>query len=90
MGRLKDLIDSWGDVDYEKVYPPTDLNKYWRGKQGFVLIEEMDFQYLENVVNLFSQEGMVIDPMMQPSFEKVMLRYLRLQAEINDVHKDIL
>ena len=33
---------------------------------------------------------MVVDPLWQESFEKVMLTYLRKQAEINDVHKDIL
>jgi len=81
MGRLKDLLD----------YPlPENLAKYWRTKQGFVLIERMDFQHLENVVNYFSQEGTVVYPTMQPSFENVMLTYLRKQAEINDVHKDIL
>ena len=63
---------------------------YWMSKRGPVLIETMDFHHLESIVNLFSKEGMVVAPMFQESFEKVMLTYLRKQAEINDVHKDIL
>ena len=63
---------------------------YWLSRRGPVLIETMDFHHLESIVNLFSKEGMVVDPMFQESFEKVMLTYLRKQAEINDVHKDIL
>ena len=91
MGRLKDLIDSWGHDNYvDSDSPPEDLAKYWQTRKGFVLISTMDFQHLENIVNLFSKDGMVVYPTMQPSFENVMLRYLRLQAEINDVHKEIL
>lgn len=66
-------------------------NEVWYGKGGEAyLIEAMDFQHLENIVNFFSQEGATVDPTRQAAFENVMLRYLRLQAEINDVHKDIL
>jgi hypothetical protein len=92
MGRLKDLLDAWNDDDYVKVSDPLpeNLAKYWRTKQGFVLIETMDFQHLENVVDYFSREGTVVYPTMQPSFENVMLTYLRKQAQINDVHKEIL
>ena len=89
MGRLKDLLESWNDEDnFSKAYKHP--NEYWRTKDGPVRIEDMDFQHLENVVNYFSQEGTTVDPTRQGAFENVMLRYLRLQAEINDVHKDIL
>jgi hypothetical protein len=63
---------------------------YWMSKSGPVLIETMDFHHLESIVNLFSRDDMVVDPLWQDSFEKVMLTYLRKQAQINDVHKDIL
>jgi hypothetical protein len=63
---------------------------YWLSKRGPVLIETMDFHHLESIVNLFSRDDMVVDPLWQESFEQVMLTYLRKQAEINEVHKDIL
>ena len=72
---------------HHKVLPDIKLMKN-RGK--VIPIDELDFQHLENIVNYFSQEGTTVDPMRQGAFEKVMLRYLRLQAEINEVHKDIL
>jgi hypothetical protein len=72
------------------VLASMNRSDYWMGKSGPVLIETMDFHHLENIVNLFSQEGMVVSPLWQESFEKVMLTYLRKQAEINEVHKDIL
>ena len=68
----------------------TNHKDYWLSRRGPVLIETMDFHHLESIVNLFSKEGMVVHPMFQESFEKVMLTYLRKQAEINDVYKDIL
>jgi hypothetical protein len=63
---------------------------YWMSKSGPVLIETMDFHHLESIVNLFSRDGMEVAPPWQESFEQVMLTYLRKQAEINEVHKDIL
>ena len=91
MGRLKDLLVAWNDDDDEDNFSKAvkHPNEYWMTKKGYVRIEDMDFQHLENVVNLVSN-GMEIPPHMQPSFENVMLTYLRKQAEINDVHKDIL
>jgi hypothetical protein len=88
LGKLKDLLDEW--TEELRVTTPSNLSDYWWSKSGFILIEDMDFQHLENIVNFFSQEGTTVDPRMQASFEKVVLLYLRKQAEINDVHKDIL
>jgi len=88
MGKLKDLLHE--RTEELRVPEPSNLSDYWWSKSGFILIEDMDFQHLENIVNFFSQEGMTVDPRMQASFEKVVLLYLRKQAEINDVHKDIL
>jgi hypothetical protein len=88
MGRIKASLLEDEEIKirlHANAYP----NKYWLSKQGLVLIEGMDFQHLENIVNLVSN-GMEIPPPMQTSFENVMLTYLRKQAEINDVHKDIL
>jgi hypothetical protein len=85
LGKLKELLlpDEYLIASYPE--------EYWITQDGrLVLIEHMDFQHLENIVNLFSQEGMTVDPMRQGAFEKIMIRYLRLQAQINDVHKDIL
>jgi hypothetical protein len=91
MGRLKNHALTLEELEIqirEVMYPNED--HVWFGNQGKrYLIEAMDFQHLENVVNLVSN-GMVIHPHRQGSFENVMLRYLRLQAQINDVHKEIL
>ena len=86
MGRLKAALTE--ENIRAIIYADDD---HWLTKDGRLTpIEGMDFQHLENIVNLFSQEGMVVDPSRQGAFEKVMLTYLRKQAEINDVHKDIL
>jgi hypothetical protein len=91
MGRLKNHLLTQDDLESQIRAIVRPNNQVWYGKGGEIyLIEAMDFQHLENIVNLFSQEGMVVDPSRQGAFENVMLRYLRLQAEINDVHKDIL
>lgn len=89
MGKLK---AAWTEELLEDhiraIISPKD---YWITKDGrFIAIDDMDFQHLENIVNYFSQEGTTVDPTRQGAFEKVMLTYLRKQAEINDVHKDIL
>lgn len=89
MGKLK---AAWSEELLEQSVREIMFPKdYWITKDGrFIAIEDMDFQHLENIVNFFSQEGTTVDPMRQGAFEKVMLLYLRKQAEINDVHKDIL
>ena len=89
MGKLKSaLTDDLFEENLRVMMSPKD---YWITKDGrFIAIEDMDFQHLENIVNYFSQEGTTVDPTRQGAFEKVMLTYLRKQAEINDVHKDIL
>ena len=89
MGKLKNLLHEW--TEELKVNNPSTLSDHWVTKDLLLIpIKDMDFQHLENIVNFFSQEGMTVDPRMQASFEKVVLLYLRKQAEINDVHKDIL
>jgi hypothetical protein len=91
MGKLKNHLLEQADLEDQvrKLVRPN--NEIWYGKGGeLYLIEKMDFQHLENIVNYFSQEGTTVDPSRQGAFENVMLRYLRMQAEINDVHKDIL
>jgi len=90
MGRLKNHALTLEELEsqIQAIVSPKD---YWITQDGrLVPIDDMDFQHLENIVNLFSKDGMVVDPMRQGAFEKVMLRYLYLQAEINDVHKEIL
>jgi hypothetical protein len=89
MGKFKNLLHEW--TEGLKVNTPSDLSDCWVTKDLRLLpIKDMDFQHLENIVNYFSQEGTTVDPIRQAAFEKVMLLYLRKQAEINDVHKDIL
>ena len=90
MSRMKDLLDELND-ELELAKLENNLDDYWMTSRGkFIPINELDFQHLENIVNYFSQEGTTVAPDRQGAFEKVMLRYLRLQAEINEVHKDIL
>ena len=89
MGKLKSALTN--DLIEENLRVMMSSKDYWIAKDGrFIAIDDMDFQHLENIVNFFSQEGTVVDPMRQAAFEKVMLTYLRKQAEINDVHKEIL
>jgi hypothetical protein len=90
---MSKYTDEYGDLDNQvaiSVHAKSHPHEVWMSKGKLHLIERMDFQHLENIVNLFSQEGMVVDPLMQASFENVMLTYLRKQAQINDVHKEIL
>jgi hypothetical protein len=91
MGRLKNHLLTQDDLESQIraiIYADDD---HWLTKDGRLIpIEGMDFQHLENIVNYFSQEGTTVDPTRQGAFEKVMLLYLRKQAEINDVHKEIL
>jgi UTP-glucose-1-phosphate uridylyltransferase len=91
MAKLKNPLLTQDDLESQIRAIVRPNNQVWYGKGGEIyLIEAMDFQHLENIVNYFSQEGTTVDPSRQGAFENVMLRYLRLQAEINDVHKDIL
>ena len=91
MAKLKNPLLTQEDLESQIRAIVRPNNQVWYGKGGQIyLIEAMDFQHLENIVNYFSQEGTTVDPSRQGAFENVMLRYLRLQAEINDVHKDIL
>ena len=91
MGKPKKYRFTLDDLNAQIRAIVRPSNEVWYGKGGEIyLIEKMDLQHLENIVNLFSQEGMVVDPSRQGAFENVMMRYLRMQAEINDVHKDIL
>ena len=89
---IEDYVMALQAKEYHKVVlAQKNPNDWWLTKDGrLLLIKDMDFSHLESIVNYFSQEGRVVDPMMQGAFEKVMLTYLRKQAEINDVHKDIL
>lgn len=91
MGKLKKYRLTLDDLNAQIRAIVRPSNEVWYGRGGqMFLIKDMDFQHLENIVNLFSQEGMVVDPSRQGAFENVMMRYLRMQAEINDVHKEIL
>jgi uncharacterized membrane-anchored protein len=89
---IEDYVLAMQAKEFNKsVLAQQNPNDWWLTQDGrLCLIKDMDFSHLENIVNFFSQEGRVVDPMMQGAFEKVMLTYLRKQAEINDVHKDIL
>ena len=91
MSRMKDYLDEWEFGHFNDEGVPLCPDDYWMTNRGRVVpIDKLDFQHLENIVNYFSQEGTTVAPDRQGAFEKVMLRYLRLQAEINEVHKDIL
>jgi len=89
---IEDYVLAMQAKEFQKsVLAQQNPNDWWLTKDGRLhLIKDMDFSHLENVINFFSQEGRVVDPMMQGAFENVMLTYLRKQAQINDVHKDIL
>ena len=89
---MEDYVMAVQAKEYNKtLLAQQNPNDWWLTKDGrLLLIEDIDFSHLESIVNYFSQEFRVVDPMMQGAFEKVMLTYLRKQAEINDVHKDIL
>ena len=89
---MEDYVMAVQAKEYNKtLLAQQNPNDWWLTKDGrLLLIEDIDFSHLESIVNYFSQEFRVFDPMMQGAFEKVMLTYLRKQAEINDVHKDIL
>ena len=89
---MEDYVMAVQAKEYNKaLLAQQNPNDWWLTKDGrLLLIKDMDFSHLESIVNYFSQKDRVVDPMMQGAFEKVMLTYLRKQAEINDVHKDIL
>ena len=78
MGQVKNWLT---DEEFED-NDGADPSKWWGTQDGRLMsIEHMDLQHLENVVNYFSQEGMVVDPMRRNAFENVMLAYLRKKAE---------
>ncbi len=66
-------------------------NDYWRTRDGSLIhITQLRFGHLENIINHFSKDGVEVPDHFKETFERVMLMYLRKQAEINEVHKDIL
>lgn len=78
MGKLKAWID---DVEVEDGML-KEPDKYWRtAQQRWVLIAEMEYQHLENVVNYFSQDGTVVDPRWQNAFDNVMIEYMRRKLD---------
>jgi hypothetical protein len=82
MGQVK----KWMTVEDFEDGDGADPSKWWAAQDGRLMsIENMDLQHLENVVNFFSQEGMVVDPTRQGAFENVMLTYLRKKAEMNEM-----
>jgi len=82
MGKMKQWID---DDVFEEFADPKQKDDYWlTAGSRWIRISEMDYEHLENVVNYFSREGMKVDPSRQNAFEKVMLRYLREKAKMEE------
>jgi len=79
MGQLKKWISEEEFEDDDLTHP----NKWWNANTGrMIYIESMELQQLENIVNYFSQEGKVVNPMRRGAFENVMLTYLRKKTEV--------
>lgn len=78
-------IRGWIDDDALEGGDPPNPAHYWRTRMMWVRIEDMDFEHLENTVNLFSREGMKVDPLMQDAFENVMLTYLRKKLAMDEM-----
>ena len=78
MGKLKAWID---DVEVEDGML-KEPDKYWRtAQQRWKLIAELEFSHLENIVNYFSQDGVVVNPTMQNSFDNVMIEYMKRKLD---------
>ena len=85
MGQVKKWMT---DEEFEdrRGWEKVNTNEIWSTQHGqLLLISEMKFEHLENIVNYFSRDGMVVDPRKQGAFENVMLTYLRKKAEINEM-----
>ena len=82
MGKMKQGID---DDIFERLANVKDYDNYWHtANSRWIRISDMDYDHLENTVNLFSREGLTVDPRRQNAFEKVMLRYLREKAKMEE------
>ena len=78
MGKLKAWVDDV-EVEDEMLKEP---DKYWRtAQQRWVLIAEMETEHLERVVDFFSRDGWVVDPMAQNAFDNVMIEYLKRKEQ---------
>lgn len=85
MGQVKKWMT---DEEFEdrRGWEEVNTNEIWSTKhQKIVWIKDMEFDHLENIVNYFSREGMVVDPMRQGAFDNVMLTYLRKKAEMDEM-----
>lgn len=82
----KDFVyRGWIDEEDIEGGDPPNPTHYWRTRMMWVRIEDMDFEHLENTVNLFSKEGTKIDPSRQDAFENVMLTYLRKKLAMDEM-----
>jgi hypothetical protein len=78
MGKIKAWID---DIEVEDGML-KEPDKYWRTAQHrWVLIAEMEYQHLENIVDFFSRDGWVVDPARQNAFDNVMIEYMRRKLD---------
>jgi hypothetical protein len=82
MGKVKSTLKVWlDDIEVEEG-ALMEPNKYWRTQDNrWVRISEMEYQHLENIVNFFSQDGMVVDPTRQNAFDNVMIEYLKRKLD---------
>jgi hypothetical protein len=83
MGKIKSRLQVWiDDVEVEEG-ALIEPDKYWRTAkdQRWVLIAEMDYQHLENIVDFFSRDGWVVDPARQNAFDNVMIEYMRRKLD---------
>ena len=78
-------IRGWIDEEELEGGSPPNPAHFWRTRMMWVRIEDMDFEHLENTVNLFSKEGTKIDPSRQDAFDNVMLTYLRKKLAMDEM-----
>jgi hypothetical protein len=82
MGKMKTWM---GNRVFEDFATGSQSDDYWRAAdRGWIRISEMDYEHLENTVNYFSREGMKVDPTRQNAFDKVMIRYLKEKAKMEE------
>ena len=61
-----------------------DLTKWWKTKdRGWILIEAMDFDHLQNTVDYFSRDGVSINPERQAALDNVIIEYMKKKIDSN-------
>ena len=85
MGQVKKWMTE-EEFEARRGWGKVNPNEIWTTQDGVMLwIKDIEFDHLENIVNYFSRDGMVVDPGRQGAFENVMLTYLRKKAEMDEM-----